>query len=345
VSGLDLGTGDIALLCQLVSAAALGVHLLVLRPRAARRDLVLDARIVQDELELDARLGQVSPTAPETLALQQILRRLQHDPRSAGMVAERITLLSQTGRQRSPQPHAESLRGALDRLEDAGARYLRGAWPRAGMPAPRPATRSYGLEEIEDLDDQDEVKTVDDRGRDGTADVVLDLSEVDHLADDAGEQSGEQWGEQSRPADEADAADEGGTRVAHGGGPSGNADAPEHGADEPTPELHLQIESEIESGIGSPLGSELTVGSGSATEDDSRESVRAGIGSTDLDGTDEPDRPTAWVDLVRAENAGPVAGSGDRHDRHSRPFRPGRSSTRPSDRPAEPVDRPTVLPH
>jgi len=125
-------SADVVLAGQLVSAAALAVHLLILRPRAARRDLLLDARIVQDELDLAERLGQVCAASPETLALQQLLRRVRQNPRSAALVLDRIPALARATQRGSVQTHVEYVGGALDRLGDAGQRYLRGAWPRAG---------------------------------------------------------------------------------------------------------------------------------------------------------------------------------------------------------------------
>jgi hypothetical protein len=144
MSGLNWGAvdwagPDVVLACQLVSAAALTVHLLILRPRAARRDLLLDARIVQDELDLAERLGHVTAANPETLALQQLLRRVRQNPRSARLVLDRIPALSRAAQQGSPPMHVEYLTGALDRLGDAAQRYLRGAWPRGGTLSAEPA--------------------------------------------------------------------------------------------------------------------------------------------------------------------------------------------------------------
>jgi hypothetical protein len=115
---------------QLGTALALAVHLLYLRPRAARRDLVLDARLIQDELELAERAGHV--TGAEYVAVQQLLQRVGQNPRSAQLVLTRIPWLRQDVVTGTPQPDVEYLTGALDRLGDAGERYLRVAWPRAG---------------------------------------------------------------------------------------------------------------------------------------------------------------------------------------------------------------------
>jgi hypothetical protein len=356
MNGVDLSTGDIALVCQLVSAAALGVHLLVLRPRAARRDLTLEAQIVQDELELGVRLGQVSPVARETLALQQILRRIRYDPRSVGMVMDRITLLSQTAHERTPQTHIECIRGALDRVGDAGQRYLRGAWPRAGMPSPRPASRSYGLEEIEDLDDLDDVNTVDDRDRDGTADVVLDLADIDdidHHVEHVAHRVDARRVDTQR-VDAVVAAD----IVVSGNTLSAESSSPDDGAGSGISEQSNDFDdvketaaeasdasADDDSGAEDEIDAEPREPVRSADEDDLRQTLAPDAANVDL--TDDPDRTTAWVDLVQAENVGPVAGSPERPHRHSRPFRPGRSSSHIAERPvgqAEPLDRSTVLP-
>jgi hypothetical protein len=133
MSGIDWGSADVVLACQLLTAGTLAVHLLVLRPRGAKQDLLLDARIVQDELDLAERLGQISANSVEAIATQQLLRRIRQNPRSAGLVLERIPELALAARASIGPTDIEYLGGGLDRLSDAVHRYLRGAWPRAGV--------------------------------------------------------------------------------------------------------------------------------------------------------------------------------------------------------------------
>jgi hypothetical protein len=137
MNGVDWAGADVVLACQLVSATALAAHLLILRPRAAAQDLLLDARIIQDELDLAERLGHITSNNLETIALQQLLRRIRQNPSSASLVLERIPTLAQALDYRSRPAEAEYLIGALDRLSDASRRYLRGAWPRAGVRSAR----------------------------------------------------------------------------------------------------------------------------------------------------------------------------------------------------------------
>ena len=144
MSGVHWTSADVVLAGQLVSATALAVHLLILRPRAAGQNLLLDARIMQDELDLAERLGHVSSTNLETIALQQLLRRIRRNPGSAGLVLERIPELAQAAEFDSRPTEAEYLLGALDRLNDAGRRYLRAAWPRATADR-RTSTRSRSI--------------------------------------------------------------------------------------------------------------------------------------------------------------------------------------------------------
>jgi hypothetical protein len=162
MSGIDWGSTDTVLASQLVIATALAVHLLILRPRAARADLLLDAQIIQDELELAVRLGNVTEVSVEIVATQQLLRRVQQNPRSAGLVLERIPALAQTARQGPRPTDVEYLSGALDRLSDAGQRYLRGAWPRAGALPPPIAVATAVRETDEPIRDQANVHLEDD---------------------------------------------------------------------------------------------------------------------------------------------------------------------------------------
>jgi hypothetical protein len=204
MSGVDWAGTDTVLASQLVIAAALAVHLLILRPRAARADLLLDVRIIQDELELAGRLGHVAEVSVEIVAVQQLLRRVQQNPRSAGLVLERIPALAQTARHGSRPTDAEYLGGALDRLSDAGQRYLRGAWPRAGAlsAAITVPTAAHGADEPvrdqasvhpedDDLADEFGDEYDDDRGADLELSPDLELdSDPEHDSDLDGDETG-----------------------------------------------------------------------------------------------------------------------------------------------------------
>jgi hypothetical protein len=302
---IDWSSADVVLAGQLISAAALAVHLLILRPRAARRDLLLDARIVQDELDLAERLGHVSSINPETLALQQLLRRIRQNPRSAALVLDRIPALARATQRGSQQTHVEYVGGALDRLGDAGQRYLRGAWPRAGALSAGPPDElppeNYPVEgELRSRPDIGFPTDDDEDDWDDDLDAGLDYD------DDTDE-----------PDEKDDSPDE---------------------KDEFDPDELPWPAAEDRSMAGRNLGPrevDLT----DYPDDRSRRDDRNELGQRD-----DPAWSPAWVDLVRAESAERVSAGRAGHDRHSRPFRPARSSTRATNRPGEPVDRSSVLP-
>ncbi|HST85601.1 MAG TPA: hypothetical protein VLL08_27935 [Kineosporiaceae bacterium] len=305
-------SGDVVLTCQLVSATALAVHLLVLRPRAASQDLRLDARIIHDELDLAERLGHVSSTDVETIALQQLLCRVRRNPSSAGLVLARIPALARSVGYRSRPVEAEYLLGALDRLSDAGRRYLRTAWPRTGsLSAAMTSTPAMLRErELRYLDDD-----IDFAGSDFAGSDFDDVVSVDQVSvDDAELDVPDLNGSDSRADTEQDDARNETTDL--GKAPGSESDlAPDRNAT-----VRLDLDTDRNSGRRSD-----------------RDGEQAEVELS------EPDDAPAWVDLVRAETPRRNSGLG-LADRHARPYRPARSSGHAASRRIEQPDRSSVLP-
>jgi hypothetical protein len=319
---VDWASGDVVLTCQLVSATALAVHLLVLRPRAASRDLQLDARIVHDELDLAERLGHVSSTDVETIALQQLLCRVRRNPGSAGLVLGRIPALARSVGYRNRSAEAEYILGALDRLSDAGRRYLRTAWPRTGALSAAMASSPALLREMEparylddDIDfdgsDFDDIVSVDHVSIDDADLDVTDLTAADLKASDLN-------GSDPKDADlngtdnseDVERTDSRSEKMGPGQAPPSEPNPP---ADR-NAAVRLDLDSEQNSGRRS-----------------------------DRESDSEPDYAPAWVDLVRAETPRRNSSLGTA-DRHARPYRPARSSGHAASRRIEQPDRSSVLP-
>jgi hypothetical protein len=128
---------------QLLIAAALVGHLLVLRPRAARENLALSARVIGDDITLDQNHDLLPVEDPDVERVRQLLNRIAQDPSTA----KNVLLVAEAGL--TPQPdfsetgyRERTLRSDLDRirldanltrLADACTRYLHDAWPLAGV--------------------------------------------------------------------------------------------------------------------------------------------------------------------------------------------------------------------
>jgi hypothetical protein len=306
VNGIDWGGPDVVLACQLICATTLSAHLLILRPRAARRDLLFDARVVQDELDLAERLGHVDPLNVETIAVQQLLRRVRQNPRSAGLVLARIPALARSAAHSTRRTDVEYLGGALDRLSDAAQRYLRGAWPRAG-------TLSTTVRAIP--------PTVWDDGRQldlDDADPYPSADELYLIEDDEG-------------LDFDDAFD-------------AEFDAEFEDDDDESADEHLVAQ--LDENLDVDLDSDLDVSepAWTAAEEQARPPRRDAPGPVPITvQLSEASGSPAWVDLVQAETPRRNAGLG-LADRHARPYRPARSSGHSAARRIEQPDHSSVLP-
>jgi uncharacterized protein YjbI with pentapeptide repeats len=292
----------------------------------------LDARIVHDELDLAERLGHVSSTDVETIALQQLLCRVRRNPGSAGLVLARIPALARSVGYRNRSAEAEYLLGALDRLSDAGRRYLRTAWPRTGALSAAMASPPALLREMEparylddDIDfdgsDFDDIVSVDHVSIDDTDLDVTDLTAADLKASDfngtdfngsglngSGPKDADLNGTDS--SEDVEANDSRSEKMGPGQAPPSEPNPP---ADR-NATVRLDLDSEPNSGRRS-----------------------------DRESDPEPDYAPAWVDLVRAETPRRNSSLGTA-DRHARPYRPARSSGHAASRRIEQPDRSSVLP-
>jgi len=322
MNGIDWASGDVVLACQLLCAGTLAAHLLILRPRGARKDLLLDARIVQDELDLAERLGHVAAENVETIAVQQVLRRIRQNPRSAGLVLERIPALASTAARNSSitPTDVEYLGGALDRLSDAAQRYLRGAWPRAGalsavmVAAPARDLHRKALHQNEK--DQDAI----DLAKIEVAEADVDDADLDDADGDGDDMDLDDLELDDADLDDADS--------------SSSAEM-----------LDLSDE-EFAELFGDDLNYEAA---GDATTKTSAVHLNGPRAASDLEPAPAPaDLPSdagapAWLDLVKAETPRRTSGLG-LADRHARPYRPARPSGHSSARRVEQLDRSSVLP-
>ena len=345
---VDWAGGDAVLTCQLVSAAALAAHLLILRPRAASRDLLLDAGIVQDELDLAERLGHISSTDVETIALQQLLCRVRRNPGSTGLVLARIPALARSVGYRTGSAEAEYLLGALDRLSDAGRRYLRTAWPRTGtLAAAMTSAPAIGrdlepdLEPVryldDDLDFADDVRSYDVRSYDVRTDEAL----VDDATTDAGgrDDATTDAGNGDDARVDAVSASDAGDDLDHYDARRDLSDLDQAPPSEPARKATLRADADR-----SAAGAGKNPGAPSDHELDRYSGSRAGRDGEPADPElSEPDGAPAWVDLVRAETPRRNSGLGQA-DRHARPYRPARSSGHAASRRIEQPDRSSVLP-
>ena len=83
MSALTWDAGTLATGGQLLMAATIAVHLLVVRPRAARENLALSARIIGDDVTLDQNHGLLPIRDPEVERVRQLVARVVQDPTTA----------------------------------------------------------------------------------------------------------------------------------------------------------------------------------------------------------------------------------------------------------------------
>jgi hypothetical protein len=118
---------------QFLMAAALAVHVLVARPRAARESLTLAARIIGDDVTLDQNHGLLPVRDAEVERVRQLVARVVHDPATAKSVLLAADAELAT-RPADEAPGVDRIRveAYLTRLADACARYQHDAWPLNG---------------------------------------------------------------------------------------------------------------------------------------------------------------------------------------------------------------------
>jgi hypothetical protein len=129
--GATLATGG-----QMLIAAALAVQILVLRPRAARQNLALSARIIGDDVTLDQNHGLLPVEDARVERVHQLLKRLTQDPATAKSVliaADAEVAAASELETRHAVETLDRIRmdAYLTRLADACSRYLHDAWPLA----------------------------------------------------------------------------------------------------------------------------------------------------------------------------------------------------------------------
>jgi hypothetical protein len=318
MSEIDWAGGDVVLACQLLTAATLAVQLLVLRPRRARHDLLLDARIIQDELDLAERLGHISATNVEIVAMQQLLCRVRQNPQSVGLVLERIPFLALAVGHDTGPVEAEYVGGALDRLSDAAQRYLCGAWPRAATLSAIGTGRSIAVPHPE-TDRADLRPEVDGQAHDSRDEERADVIQ---LPDDDLDSEFEDELDEDLDSDlEVD--------------DPGNLDMMDDLDDDELRDDDRDLDDDLDDEFTVYLDHRLTP-ERSPDRDTADAADRPGSGQG-------PTQLPAWVELVRTETPRRTSALGQA-DRHARPFRPARSTAHSSANRIDPIDRSSVLP-
>lgn len=167
---------------QLLLAATIAVHLLVVRPRAARENLALAARVIGDDVTLDQNHGLLPVRDTGVERVRQLVARVVHDPATAKSVllAAGADLASRPAEE---EPDVDRIRveAYLTRLSDACTRYQHDAWPLNGAaqrarhafrPSPGPLASSPAEADEERFAEHDEPVVEE-------APAVIDLAEVE----------------------------------------------------------------------------------------------------------------------------------------------------------------------
>ena len=144
MSALTWDAGTLATGGQLLMAATIAVHLLVVRPRAARENLALSARIIGDDVTLDQNHGLLPIRDPEVERVRQLVARVVQDPTTAKnvLLGAEAELAADPGAPGLPTVDRIRVEAYLTRLADACSRYQHDAWPfTAGAQLPRHAFR------------------------------------------------------------------------------------------------------------------------------------------------------------------------------------------------------------
>jgi hypothetical protein len=137
MTGLIWDAETLATGAQLLLAATLAVHVLVVRPRNARESLALTARIIGDDVTLDQNHGLLPVRDTDVERVRQFLARVVHDPATAKCVllsadAELAANGQQTAENAPLTVDQIRVEAYLTRLADACARYQHDAWPLNG---------------------------------------------------------------------------------------------------------------------------------------------------------------------------------------------------------------------
>ena len=182
MNGLIWDAETLATGAQLLLAATIGVHVLVVRPRAARENLALTAKIIGDDVTLDQNHGLLPVRDADVERVRQLLGRVVQDPATAKNVS--LAADAELASTDSDAVSVDRIRieAYLTRLAAACARYQHDAWPLNGATqlarhAFRPSAGPLAAPPVET--EEPVVEAADETPGEataGTVDEVIDLA-------------------------------------------------------------------------------------------------------------------------------------------------------------------------